>query len=327
MKKFILTLLLIIAANSNNRLEAVCLPHDFAGLTVLTKMCHTCIFPLTISGITLLRGPMPDPSPTSVGPICLCTDPFPRVGIPISFFEPSRIMEVVSDAFCFPTLGIDMGSVSTGMIGGTKGHRSTQHNTFMQVHYMIFPIYAQIELIVDFLCLESTGVDYAYITEVDPLWNSDTTSAFMYPEALLFGSPVTNLACIADSVASSAGYPLDPLFWCMGSWGNSYPLTGHKDTTLSFVQDTAAIAARMIYKLHRELILWGSFGNKGLCGYYPMPIWLKTAYRLQIIDPVPNPIAMPIGETGLMWDYLKDIPNSFDNFGYLLFKKRDCCVL
>ncbi len=54
---------------------------------------------------------------------------------------------------------------------------------------------------------------------------------------------------------------------------------------------------------------------------------LKTAYRLQIIDPVPNPIAMPIGETGLMWDYLKDIPNSFDNFGYLLFKKRDCCVL
>ncbi len=87
MKKFILTLLLIIAANSNNRLEAVCLPHDFAGLTVLTKMCHTCIFPLTISGITLLRGPMPDPSPTSVGPICLCTDPFPRVGIPISFLN------------------------------------------------------------------------------------------------------------------------------------------------------------------------------------------------------------------------------------------------
>ena len=83
----------------------------------------------------------------------------------------------------------------------------------------------------------------------------------------------------------------------------------------------------MIYKLHRELILWGSVGSQGLCGNYPMPIWKKTAYRLQPVLPEATAEAIVVGETGISWDSMKNPPNSFNNYSLVLFKKRDCCAL
>jgi len=321
-RKLIFATLLGFATSGN-----ACIISDVGGIGVVTKMCHTCVFPLRIGGVTVMTGPMADPGGIVSSPICFCPFPppvFVRIGIPISFFEPSRLIEVVSDAYCFPLLGLKMSS--NGMLSGTKNNGTSSKATFFQAHYLIFPVYAIIELFTDIVCVETTGADIGYITEVDPIWNSDELGAFITPEALLFGNPITNLACIADSVSAGVGSPLDPLFWCMGSWGNAYPLTGHKPTSDSYVQDSAAIAAKLIYKLHRELVLWGSWGQAGLCGYYPAPIWRKSAYRLQIVSPVPHFIANVIGETGLKWDFGKNIPMQFDNFGYLLFKKRDCCA-
>ena len=304
-----------------------CKTDGVGGISVVTKMCYSCTFPLRIGGITVISGPMDDASHVITRPLCTCPFPppiFKRVGIPIGFFEPSRLIEVVSDPYCFPLLGINFGN--NGTLGGTKNNGTSSKHTFFQAHYMIFPVYAIIGMYTDIACVESGSPDVGYITEIDPLWNDDELATYINPEALLFGNPITNLACTADSVSSGVGYPIDPLFWCMGSWGNSYPLTGHKPTSDSYVQDTAAIASRLIYKLHRELILWKSWGEGGLCGYVPSPIWEKTAYRLEIISPIPNSVAAVPGETGLKWDYGKNIPMQYDNFGYLLFKKRDCCA-
>ena len=323
MKKLIATILFTLSLYNVN--VKACVPNPTATAQIIATMCHSCVFPLSVGGVQLIQGVMPDPSTIVSSPICVCNDPFPRIGIPVSFFEPSRIIEVVSVPFCFSSLGIP--APPNPALSGTKpsGGTSTK-NTFMQVHYMIFPVYALMEIATDFVCLQVSATDYAYISEVDPTWQDDTLAAFLNPEALLFGNPISNLACIADSVSSSVYFPLDPLFWCMGSWGNAYPLTGHKDTSGDFIQDTAAIAARMIYKLHRELVLWGSWGQAGLCGYYPMPIWRKTPYRLQPILPIPHPIGIVIGQTGLVWSMFKNIPMSFDNFAYMLFKKRECCA-
>jgi conjugal transfer pilus assembly protein TraU len=316
---------IVLSLALSNSAQA-CMPLGAGTLDIVAKMCHTCMFPLMIASVPVVYGPMPDFYPSVRSPVCTCIDPFPRVGIPVSFFEPSRIIEIVSEPFCFPTFGITTGA-GNGLLGGQKVNDSSSQHTFMQAHYVIFPVYAIIEVITDFACLQSTGVDYGYLTEVDPLWNSDVMSAFIQPEALLFGNPITNLACIADSISSAFFFPLEPLFWCMGSWGNVYPLTGHKPTGDSFMQDVAGIASKMIYKMHRQLILWGSFGVEGLCGYYPLPIWRKGAYRLQPVTPIPNPIAVTPGQSGMLWDWGKNPPMTFDNFGFLLFKKRDCCVL
>lgn len=52
----------------------------------------------------------------------------------------------------------------------------------------IFPLYKLLEMFIDSMCFESEDFDIAYITEVDTLWNSDTLSAIINPEALLFGN-------------------------------------------------------------------------------------------------------------------------------------------
>ena len=308
---------------------SACKPNPAAFSTVMSSACYSCTFPLTISGITLLQGTMHDPAPSIRTPICACSDPFPRIGIPISYFEPSRMVEVVSDPYCFPTLGAGISGVgATGTLAGSKPQSgTTSKRTFMQSHYVVFPLYTILEVIMDGACLEGSSPDMAYISEVDPLWNSDTLSAFMQPEALLFGNPVTNLACVADSVGTSVGNPIDLLFWCMGSWGNSYPLTGSKPTNDSYIENVAGIASKMLYKLHRQLLVWSNAGVAGLCGKYPMPIWKKTNFRLQMVLPVPHPIGMTIGQTGIKWGTAKTPPMSFDNFSFMLFKKRDCCVL
>lgn len=309
-----------------NKAEAVCKPNPAQLAQTLFATCYACMLPLSIAGVQVLHGHMPDPQGSVGSPICVCPMPpplFMRIGIPVSFFEPSRLIDVVKDPYCFAGMGFGLSLNPMG--AGTKGDGEDRTRTFFQSHYYIFPVYAMLELMTDFICLEKSGFDMAYITEVDPLWQDDMLTAIINPEALLFGNPITNLACIADSVSSQANVALDPLFWCKGSWGNAYPLTGNTNTK-DYVEDSASVAASVIYKLHRQLILWGSWGQAGLCGYYPDPIWRKSAYRLQIMAPLPHPTATGIGQSGLLWSFTKNIPFVGDNFNYLLFKKRECCA-
>ncbi len=324
-KKIAFAFVLIQALTQN--VNAVCTPGGFLTVDIVLKADYTAIFPIRIAGVTVIPGRIPDSGGSVGSAVCVCSDPFPRVGIPVSFFEPSRIIEVVKDPYCFPTMGIGLGMTSGGMLAGTKSNAPNGESSFFQTHYFIFPLYAIIEYFTDWICLEITGYDLAYITEVDPLWNDDTLNAIINPEALLFGNPISNLACMADSVSSTLALePLDALFWCKGSWGNAYPLTGQTPSK-NWVEDSASVAATMIYKMHRQLLLWGSWGQLGLCGYYPAPIWRKSAYRLQLVSPIPNPYATPIGTSGLLWTSGKNPPFVGDNFGYLLFKKRECCAL
>lgn len=317
------------------KIEAKCPTGGFAIINTLFSVCWECMFPITISGITIIDGPMKN-QPLLSGarqPICTCPMPppiFMRIGIPVGFFEASRIAETVSEAFCFPMFGFQIANPSKGTLDGSQASKTTQKEnagkTFMQVHWYDFPIFAIIEMLTDFMCLEQTGFDLAYITEVDPLWQDDMLTALINPEALLFGNPITNLACMADSVSSLAGYSLDPLFWCKGSWGNAYPMSGNTHTT-NLVEDAASITASFIYKLHRELVLWNAFGPGAmLCYKTPAPIWHKNAYRMQILYPRAHPKGMVIGEDAATWGMAKNIPFNGDNFGFLVFKKRECCA-
>ena len=321
MKKSIFIFLIFMQVN----LFAVCAPTGALTVDIILKADYTAMFPLRIAGIPIVPGRIQDVGGSVSSPICICKDPIPRIGIPVSFFEPSRLIEVVKDPYCFPSMGFGL-TTSGGTLGGTSGDDgSGNQSTFYQAHYYIFPIYALLELLTDFICLQMTGFDMAYLTEVDPLWNNDTLSAILNPEALLFGNPVSNLACIADAVTSAVFEPIDALFWCKGSWGNAYPLTGQTGGD-GYVEGSASVAASLIYKLHRQLVLWGSWGQAGLCGYYPAPIWRKSAYRLQIVTPIPSLYATTIGTTGTIWSFGKNPPFVGDNFSYLLFKKRECCA-
>jgi conjugal transfer pilus assembly protein TraU len=322
----LLACVLLLSAASTASAGAVC-----AGsfLNPITDVCWHCILPIKLGGVTVMPGD-PDTLDLSNLPACACPSPAgPRPGIPYSFWEPARYIETVKDPYCFPSLGVGLTNPSPGFLGGGVKKPSFGHSTFAQAHYFIFPVWAMVEIAVNSVCVENTGFDVAYITEVDPLWNDDLVMAMIEPESILFANPVAQLACVADAVSSNIGLPLSPLFWCMGSWGSAYPITGHH-ASADYVQGNASIAAKTIYKMGRELLLLDT--AVALCAAVPTPIWIKQNYRLQLAKPVRDYMCHPIGRSGMLWEYGKNPPwgaagNSADNFLWMIFRKRSCCAM
>lgn len=318
MKKILIILII------NIKLFAVCTADPSQLLKTFTSACYSCILPIRVAGITVMQGHMADIPKGSTQAICMCPAPPPifiRIGISVGYFEPSKMIDVVKDPYCFQGFGFNLGG--NQMIRGTKGDGVDRTRTFFQAHYMEYPLFSMIGMFVDSMCFYGGSADLAYMTEIDPLWNDDQLAAIINPEAVLFGNPITNLACIADSVSSMVNMPLDFLFWCKGSWGNSYPLTGNTHTK-DYVEASASVASSLIYKLHRQGVAWATWGY--LCSATPAPIWTKSAYRLQIVSPIPHPTATGIGQSELLWSYTKNPPYIGDNFSYLIFKQKECCA-
>ncbi len=291
----------------------------------VTDICWQCIFPFKIGGIPMTDSSLDSPTEKIKSPVCLCGS---NIGLTASFWEPARMVETVKDAYCFNTLGLQMTNPSSGFLDGMSESSKSQKTTFAQAHWYLFPVWSILNLFLDTNCLDTGGFDLAYMTEIDPTWNSDLLGFILNPEALLFANPITQMACMADSIASTVGVPLSPLFWCMGSWGSAYPLTGNMGSD-SFIQANAGLAARMIYKMARELLLWDTGLNE--CGAVMMPVWVKENYRMHIMKPRRDSTCHPIGRSGLIWSSMKNPPggaggNSSDNFNWMIFKKRLCCV-
>jgi len=287
------------------------------------------MFPISIAGMS--QGKATDNVMTidTYGPpICTCPIPIPpytRIGIDIRFWEPARMVETVRGPGCFPSMGFSVNAASGMNLAGTQTSQvngGTSNFSFAQAHYFIYPVFSMLGLFIDWACIESGGLDVAYMTEFDPLWQDDSMSAILNPEAILFGNPAVQLACIADSVSAAAGLSLSPLFWCMGSWGSSYPLTGHIEED-EYLTANAGIAARMLYKMAREMLVCDT--NIYMCGCVPTPIWVKHNYKFQEALPVKDSAAHPIGRTDLIWGSLKDYPKDTD-FVWMIYRRRNCCA-
>jgi conjugal transfer pilus assembly protein TraU len=291
------------------------------------------IFPIKIAGVRIGMNTQNVDTPDLANlPVCVCPLPPPafiRPGIPISFYEPSILLETVKDPFCIPSMGFQMMSPSGSMLSGSgpaemngKPKLST-----IQGHYYKFPIWAMMEIFTDFICVESGSFDVGWMTEIDPLWQEDVLMMIFQPEALLFANPIAQLSCVADSVGSQVGLPIDALFWCAGSQGSIYPLTGHV-LDGDYVQSQMAAAARMVYKQARMLQLFD--GAVNICAKVPTPIWIKSHYRYQVAKPVRGIGAIAVGRSSLLWGSLKNPmaggTGSPDNFSWIVFKKRVCCA-
>ena len=333
MKK-IITFLILISINVNQA-YAVCTGRF---INPITDVCWRCLFPLKIAGITI-PGLSFDNMQDVAGadqvssPICFCMTPFPRVGLTFSFWEPVRLVDVVRDPFCFTSLGGITLSPGLPIFGGaTSADESGDNTSIYHVHYYVFPLMFFLNLLIDAVCLENEGFDLAYLTELDPTWKSDPLAMILHPEAIIFANPIAQFACSGDCALASAGFPLDLMFWCGGCQGSVYPLTGNVQAHVGGVQASLLQVQRMIYKLHRQGMLWGSFGNMGLCGRYPMPIWRKSQYRSQITYPIPAVSAEPfpcnpMGRTSVLYESGREFPIKGEHSAWLIWKKRDCCML
>jgi conjugal transfer pilus assembly protein TraU len=300
-------------------------------LNPISDVCWRCIFPLKIASVTIVSGDVKEPN-TSTSVICSCPSPIPpytSYGIPISFWEPSRLVDVTRTPYCLVNMGgvhmLNTGVVDRGHVSDPESDGSA--NSFYNVHWYVYPLLFILEVLTDFVCLEAGSIDVAYMTEIDPFWNDDELSGILNPEAILFGNPIAQAVCAADCLASSFNYPLDILFWCNGCQGSIYPFTGTVNDHTGGVQASLLVAGRFMAKMHREGLLKGYIGVQGLCGKFPMPIIRKSQYRTQMTYPISQSNScQAFGATSVLWQSGREYPYGGEDFGYLIWRKRDCCL-
>ena len=296
----------------------------------VSDICWSCLFPITIGGMRVSPG---GEDTSNVGELlCTCGSPIPRIGIPISFWEPARLIDVTRNKFCL----VNMGGISLGG-SSIKGHGTVntsktgggRKRSFYQVHYYVYPVIYWLELLTDFVCLEKSKFDVAYITEFDPMWNDDETAFVLNPEAAIFANPIAQAACAADSVAATSGFPIDAMFWCAGCQGSMYPFVGTVGDHIGGVQASLLLTSRMLAKLHREGVAKGTAGKAALCKPYTAFTIIKSQYKEQMTYPgatTGKGGCRPLGRTEVIWGAGKEKPYSGEDFGYLIWRKRQCCL-
>lgn len=293
----------------------------------ITDICWKCLFPITIMGVKIASGDPDTPAPRSpLPPLPLCACPRPGIpvpvpGIPIGFWEPVRLIDVTKSPMCM----VGLGGLSLGT-SSLKGVKEDGDGVFYHVHWYIYPVIYWLEILLDFICLEMTTVDIAYMTEFDPLWGDDIKTGILNPETILFANPIAVLSCIADCLVSSVGLSNDYMFWCSGCQGCIYPFSGTTSYHNGAVGSAQLIATKFMAKMHRQMMLWGYYGSAGLCGKYPMPIIKKSQYRMQMVYPIPSSCKR-IGQTEVLWQGGKEYPIRGEDFTFLIWRKRDCCLL
>lgn len=303
---------------------------------VFTDICWSCVGPIKVGGATVMNmGGVQDDNNSASGFGCFCNNGANiKVGVKVSFWEPSRIAEVVKTPYCFPTLGganLDLGVSAPGHYrdADTKSGAGT---SFYQVHWYVNPVMYLAEFLLDTGCLDKQGFDLGYMTELDPLWADSESTFILNPDASLFTNLAAKAACAADCVAASVGFTINSLFWCAGCQGSMYPLTGWVGSHISGVQASALLTQRFTNKLHREGLMWNASGNDSLCGYTLQPLMDKTNYKMQLLHPTPatdkvfGQCCSPFGRTTTHWQAGKEIPyRGGENFTYQIYRKRDCC--
>lgn len=330
MRKFILCFALVwagmlctpaLAANAN--------AGDGRWVNPISDVCWKCLFPMTLGSIPIASGAHPD-TPNPASPIQLCPyGIFYRLGLAIGFWEPLALTDVTREPGVMVNMGgfkIDLGRTGTGT-GGQSDKPSP--GAFYHVHWYKYPLIFWLNIITSEGCMQTGDMDIAYLSEVDPLWNDSTLSMIINPEVSLFSNLLAQGACAADSIASTAGVPLDPLFWCAGAQGSMYPFTGYTSNEFSPLEASLLVSERMAFKLHREGLVMETVGaDVAVCYEYPSPIIPKSRWRYQMVNMYPEPSdCHPFGTTTQLWGSVHNTPASKKNFGYLMWRKRNCVYL
>lgn len=314
MKKLLVFILFLISSNAN----AICK----TGSTVdfITQVKWSCMYPITIGGLTLF-GNSDDNDSGQSNPTCTCfKEGSYKFGLKMGFWEPARIIDTVKDSYCMMPLGMEL-PINQPFVQDGSHTNNKNKSTSAQTHYYMYPVLAILDMYYDLPCLnydDGAEVDIALISEVLPFWQNDMLSMIVNPEAVLFANPAAQLACMADAVAATAGRPLDPLYWCLGSWGSMFPLSGTVSSG-DMIEAHALLAMRTVQLMARSGAL-KEFSDSG-CSQSFTPVITKSKYKMHMITPSRSTCFKP-GASVLQWGNALSFS---DNHSWMLFRKVNCC--
>lgn len=291
------------------------------------------VYPITIAGVKLSGKDRSDPPLMTMPPVCVCPSYFfgmSMVGVGITYWHPSYLVEIEYRPGCSSTLG------GTQLLKGygkkrseeaDEGSESSQTN-LKQIHWYEYPIFSLFKWFADWYCHTSNGYNLLYMTEIDPTWNDDEFGVLLSPESTLFANPIAQAACIIDAVAANVWYPLDPLFWCAGSWGGVYPLSGNAPITNGLPQVNNLVMSKFIARNARLGLGWQTIGPTAQCNSHPNPIWIKSQFRINQVGPlVRHGDTQAIGDLGLLqFPPTANYPGTGEYTANLLWQGQQCCA-
>lgn len=337
-KIFAIVIAMLFAFVANNATALVtAAPCNGRFTNPITDICWSCIFPMTVGSAPVLQMGQEDNATSSLypSPICpACTYPV-TPGISMGFWEPLRQADVTRVPYCFPALGgISLSFGAGAPMGHIESDESTASNSSLyQAHWYVYPIMFILGNLIPSNCFDKAAFDLAYVSELDPMWNDDELTMILNPDGLLFNNPISQAVCAVDCVTASVTFPLDPIFWCSGCNGPTYPLNGHVQSHIGAVQASTLVLERLIIKLQREMILWRASTPAAYCGPYPSPISVKSDWKIQMTYPIPSDsgsgggkCCQPLGRTTTLSGVGREIPYVGEDYSYFVFRKRNCCV-
>ena len=311
--------------------DEACEAYPVISTALLTDICWDCLFPIRMFGVTLFGSDDEVPDGASDRSSCLCFEGLlPELGYVRSHWEPSHIVEVVRAPGCSTVLGGAMMPSTNRLNMGTRGHTNYDAGdlSFRHVHVYSFPLLVMLEIGLPDHCVKNNYLDFdlLYLSELDPTWNHDELAFFTHPEAALVANPAAQAACVADALSSNLGRSVEELWWCAGSWGWLYPMTGHHAGHQSFQHTTSLLATRMVAAMHRRGLMVGTMGNDALCEGEIATMLPKEQYRMSMFSPVPEALDNHvIGESPFTWRPDRHIPGVGEDASYLLWHWNDCC--
>ncbi|SQK41238.1 IncF plasmid conjugative transfer protein TraD [Escherichia coli] len=254
---------------------------------------------------------------------------FRRIGLAIGYWEPMALTDVTRSPGCMVNLGFSLPAFGKTAQGTAKKDEKQVNGAFYHVHWYKYPLTYWLNIITSLGCLEGGDLDIAYLSEIDPTWTDSSLTTILNPEAVIFANPIAQGACAADAIASAFNMPLDVLFWCAGSQGSMYPFNGWVSNESSPLQSSLLVSERMAFKLHRQGMIMETIGkNNAVCNEYPSPILPKERWRYQMVNMYPDSgQCHPFGRSVTRWETGKNPPNTKKNFGYLMWRKRNCVFL
>ncbi|AGP79864.1 type IV conjugative transfer system protein TraU (plasmid) [Alteromonas mediterranea 615] len=258
---------------------------------VFDQICWDCFLDsISLMGVSVEDEP--DGAANKL-PVCFCSDALgvPEVGWPLAYWRPARVNEVVLTPWCAPGLGgIKLQDTMTGVgTSDTVGDGRTNQSSFYQYHYYSYPIMDMLGMLIMPNCSDGyVDMDLLYLSEVDPLWQSDMLSLILNPEAIIFANPAAMLWCMQDCISTTANEQLEESFGCAGCSGSLYPMTGNVTREPDQVAASSLITQRVLAGLHRKGLARKTIGDEAMCEPEYYPTIPRSQYRFSMMYPVPE---------------------------------------
>jgi conjugal transfer pilus assembly protein TraU len=352
--RILLTIIFVAMTSTTMAEEAVkasCENANIISQKLITDICWACTMPIRLSGAKIS---MPKKTKDKAGNehalnakkenydadvpeeatdknICACDDDLgvPHPGVTSSMWEPARLIEFQTTPGCsavlngtvFPFDPLFRGTQPTVDVEGLATQK------FSHYHYYAFPLLAMLDIFTNRGCVDDgyLDLDLMYLSEVDPTWNSSILAFFVSPESAIVANPIAVAACSADAISSTLGKPLQSMWWCAGTWGTIYPLSGHQYSNSGVAEATSLLSAKVLAALHRRGLAKQTMGDEAICEGKVSLRLLKDQYKFTVLHPLPETeTAHVMGESVFTWGLGRTLPTK-DNLIYTIWRYNDCC--